>query len=50
MPLPGPAYSRVSGSPKVHASWGRPAHRLEPDPETAHIVRWIFAQRLCPRT
>jgi site-specific DNA recombinase len=31
---------------KVHASWGRRAHRLEPDPETAHIVRWIFAQRL----
>jgi site-specific DNA recombinase len=31
---------------KVHASWGRRAHRLEPDPETAHVVRWIFAQRL----
>src|SRR5450432_3109003 len=26
--------------------WGRRAHRLEPDPETAHVVRWIFAQRL----
>ena len=25
---------------------GRRAHRLEPDPETAHVVRWIFAQRL----
>jgi site-specific DNA recombinase len=24
----------------------RRAHRLEPDPETAHTVRWIFAQRL----
>jgi DNA invertase Pin-like site-specific DNA recombinase len=31
---------------KVHASWGRRAHRLEPDPETAHVVRWMFAQRL----
>ena len=29
----------------MHASWGRRAHRLEPDPETAHIVRWMFAQR-----
>jgi len=31
---------------KMHASWGRRAHRLEPDPETAHVVRWIFAERL----
>ena len=31
---------------KAHASWGRRAHRLEPNPETAHVVRWIFAQRL----
>jgi site-specific DNA recombinase len=31
---------------KAHAAWGRRAHRLEPDPETAHIVGWIFAQRL----
>ena len=31
---------------KAHASWGRRAHRLEPDPETEHVVRWIFAQRL----
>ena len=31
---------------KAHASWGRRAHRLEPDPETAHVARWIFAQRL----
>ena len=30
---------------KAHAAWGRRAHRLEPDPETAHVVRWIFAQR-----
>jgi len=31
---------------KAHAAWGRRARRLEPDPETAHVVRWIFAQRL----
>jgi hypothetical protein len=31
---------------KAHAAWGRRAHRLEPDPDTAHVVRWIFAQRL----
>jgi hypothetical protein len=31
---------------KAHAVWGRRAHRLGPDPETAHIVRWIFAGRL----
>src|SRR5450755_2371762 len=31
---------------KAHAAWGRRAHRLEPDPETAHVVQWIFAQRL----
>ena len=31
---------------KAHAAWGRRAHRLEPDPETAHVVSWIFTQRL----
>ena len=31
---------------KVHASWGRRAHRLEPDPATVPVVRWMFAQRL----
>ncbi len=31
---------------KIHASWGRRAHRLEPDPETAHVVRWMFTRRL----
>jgi DNA invertase Pin-like site-specific DNA recombinase len=31
---------------KAHAAWGRRAHRLEPDPETAHVVTWMFAQRL----
>ena len=42
---------------KAHAAWGRRAHRLEPDPETGHVVRWMFTQRLagahvlrgCPR-
>src|SRR5216683_1057263 len=31
---------------KAHAAWGRRAHRLEPDPQTAPVVRWMFAQRL----
>jgi hypothetical protein len=31
---------------KAHAAWGRRAHRLEPDPETEHVVRWMFAERL----
>jgi site-specific DNA recombinase len=31
---------------RAHAAWGRRAHRLEPDPDTAHVVRWMFAQRL----
>ena len=31
---------------KVHAAWGRRAHRLEPDPATVPVVRWMFAQRL----
>ena len=31
---------------KAHAAWGRRAHRLEPDPDTAHVVRWLFGQRL----
>jgi DNA invertase Pin-like site-specific DNA recombinase len=31
---------------KAHAAWGRRAHRLEPDPVTAPVVRWLFAQRL----
>src|SRR6266496_5170861 len=30
---------------KAHAAWGRRAHRLEPDPDTAPAVRWMFAQR-----
>ena len=31
---------------KAHAAWGRRAHKLEPDPDTAPVVRWMFAQRL----
>jgi site-specific DNA recombinase len=31
---------------KARAAWGRRTHRLEPDPETAHVVAWMFAQRL----
>jgi site-specific DNA recombinase len=31
---------------KAHAVWGRRAHRLEPDPVTAPVVRWMFTQRL----
>jgi site-specific DNA recombinase len=31
---------------KAHAAWGRRARRLDPDPQTAHVVRWMFAQRL----
>jgi site-specific DNA recombinase len=31
---------------KAHAAWGRRAHKLEPDPVTAPVVTWMFAQRL----
>ena len=31
---------------RAHAAWGRRGRRLEPDPETAPVVRRIFAQRL----
>jgi site-specific DNA recombinase len=31
---------------KAHAAWNRRAHRLEPDPATAYVVRWMFAQWL----
>ena len=30
----------------AHARWGRRLHRLAPDPHTAPVVAWIFAQRL----
>jgi hypothetical protein len=33
-------------SGRAHAAWGRRAHRLEPDPATAPMVTWTFAQRL----
>jgi len=35
---------------KAHAAWGRRAHRLDPDPRTAPVVRWIFGQRLDGRS
>lgn len=35
---------------RVHSRWGRRLHRLEPDPETAPVVRWMFAQRLTGRS
>ena len=31
---------------RAHAAWGRRAHRLEPDPVTAPVVRWMFGRRL----
>jgi len=31
---------------KAHAAWGRRAHRLDPDPAAAPVVRWMFTQRL----
>jgi site-specific DNA recombinase len=31
---------------KAHVARGRRAYRLEPDPHTALVVRWMFAQRL----
>ena len=31
---------------KAHVAWGRRPHRLDPDSQTAPVVRWIFAQRL----
>ena len=31
---------------KMHATWGRRAHRLEPDPDIAPVVAWMFAERL----
>jgi DNA invertase Pin-like site-specific DNA recombinase len=44
-------YRLVDAGPhpnRAHAAWGRRAHRLEPDPETAPIVKWIFT-RSSPR-
>jgi site-specific DNA recombinase len=42
-------YRLVDAGPhpnRVHARWGRRLHRLDPDPETARHVQWIFSQRL----
>ncbi|WP_405087573.1 recombinase family protein [Microbispora sp. NBC_01389] len=42
-------YRLVDAGPhpnRAHAAWGRRTLRLEPDPGTAPIVRWMFAQRL----
>ncbi|WP_242907965.1 recombinase family protein [Actinomadura terrae] len=42
-------YQLVDAGPhpnRAHAAWGRRARRLEPDPQTAPIVKWIFGQRL----
>ncbi|WP_422769004.1 recombinase family protein [Plantactinospora sp. WMMC1484] len=42
-------YRLVDAGPhpnQAHARWGRRLHRLEPDPETAPNVTWMFAQRL----
>lgn len=42
-------YRLVDAGPhpnRTHAGWGRRLQRLDPDPETAPHVRWMFAQRL----
>ncbi len=46
---PPPGYQMADAGPhpnRAHAAWGRRARRLEPGPETAPVVRWIFAPRL----
>jgi len=46
-------YRLVDAGPhpnRVHAQWGRRLHRLEPNPDTAPHVAWIFAQRLAGRS
>jgi site-specific DNA recombinase len=42
-------YRLVDAGPhpnSAHAAWGRRLHRLEPDPQTAPWVKWMFARRL----
>lgn len=42
-------YRLVDGGPHpnwAHAEWGRRLRRLEPDPQTASHVRWMFERRL----
>jgi site-specific DNA recombinase len=43
---PGNPLTAAGGLRPTHAAWGRRAHRLEPDPATAPVVTWMFAQRL----
>lgn len=46
-------YRLVDAGPhpnRTHAGWGRRLQRLDPDPETAPHVRWMFAQRLAGRS
>jgi hypothetical protein len=41
-------YRLADGGPHpnaIHARWGRRVHVLEPDPDTAPWVRWMFAER-----
>jgi hypothetical protein len=33
---------------KAQAAWGRRAHRLERDPETAHVVQWMCVRSASP--
>ncbi len=35
---------------KAQAAWGRRAHRLDPDPQTAPVVAWMFAERIGGRS
>jgi hypothetical protein len=35
---------------KAHAAWGRRSHRLEPDPETEHVVPTAGSSPPAPRT
>ena len=42
-------YQLVDAGPhpnRAHAEWGRRLRRLEPDPQTAPHVRWMFERRL----
>ena len=46
-------YRLVDAGPhpnQAHAGWGRRCRRLDPDPDTALHVRWMFAARLAGRS
>lgn len=46
---PSYGYRLVDAGPhpnQAHARWGRRLHRLDPGPDTASRVQWIFARRL----